>query len=275
VAGAAPTPHAVKASPTTTTTTVAPTTTTARPTTTAALPTLPEPENAESDPVRNVLPRIVAYPEPLAEADRPAAITTALTEGSNSVAVGGAPPAMLCAIVPVPAPLTAAGRWERNGDPFISDDAARRDPPGYGDCITAGDDEAFGEGTYQYLVVGPTGATSAAGTVVVGAPAVVVWLLNNGDQPVCQVQSSPEEADYYEAFDAGNTPLAPGEALAVSVAAVEQNVRVYGCPPDDVVRSLDLAPQCGVYVEVFGEPAETAPPGGAATSTTVRPTTTG
>ena len=29
--------------------------------------------------------------------------------------------------------------------------------------------------------------------------------------------------------------LAPGEALAIRVAAVEHDVRVYGCPPDDVV----------------------------------------
>jgi hypothetical protein len=265
----APGPGAVGAGPTTTaprpTTTVGPTTTAAAP------PTLPEPESAERDPVRTVVPSIVAFPEPIAsEQQRQQAITTALTERHNTVALQ-ASPALLCAIVPLTAPLTTAGRWERDGEPFISDDSARRDPPGYGDCITAGEGEVFEEGVYQYVAVGPTGATSAAATLVVGVPSVVVWLLNNGDQPVCLVQASPEAADFYESFDAPESPIGRGQALAIGVAAVEQNVRVFGCPPDDVLRSFDLVPEFGVYVELFESP----PPGGTATSTTTRPTTTG
>jgi hypothetical protein len=103
-------------------------------------------------------------------------------------------------------------------------------------------------------------------------------LLNNGDQPVCLVQASPDDADFYESFDVAEPPIALGQALAIRVAAVEQNVRVFGCPADDVLRSFDLEPEFGVYVELFGEPSASAPPqapGGAATSTTTRPTTTG
>jgi hypothetical protein len=281
VAVVASSPPPVDAGATTTvapTTTAAATTTTARPTTTAVLPTLPEPANAETDPVRTIVPRIVAYEEALeTEQQRQQAITTALSEGQNSIAVEQ-PPAMLCAIVPVPTPLTAEGRWERDGDPFVSDEMARRDPPGYGDCITAGDDEVFDEGVFQYVAVGPTGATSAVATLVVGVPSVVVWLLNDGDQPVCLVQASPSDADRYESFDAGDAPLAPGQAVAIRLAATDQDVRVYGCPPDDVLRSFDLAPQFGVYVELLGDqPDESVPPAppGSTTSTTTRPTTTG
>ena len=89
---------------------------------------------------------------------------------------------------------------------------------------------------------------------------------------MCLVQLSPASADFYESFES-DSELLPGEALAVRVAAVDQDVRVYGCPPDDVVRSFELAPRFGVYVDLFDgdEPGESTPP----PSTTSRPTTTG
>jgi hypothetical protein len=254
------------------------TTPTTATTTTAVVPTLPEPEDAESDPARTLVPRIVAYADPLeSESERQAAVGSALSEGSNSVAVEAAP-AMLCSIVPVTTPLMASGRWERNGDEFATDELTRRDPPGYGDCVAAGDDERFDDGVYQYLAVGPTGATSAAATVVVGVPSVAVWLLNNGDEPVCLVQASPHAADFYESFQP-DSELSPGQALAIRIADIDNDVRVYGCPPDDVLRSFDLSPQFGVYVDLLGgeEPEASTPvaPGGSVTSTTPRPTTTG
>ena len=254
------------------------TTPTTATTTTAVVPTLPEPEDAESDPARTLVPRIVAYADPLeSESERQAAVGSALSEGSNSVAVEAAP-AMLCSIVPVTTPLMASGRWERNGDQFATDELTRRDPPGYGDCVAAGDDERFDDGVYQYLAVGPTGATSAAATVVVGVPSVAVWLLNNGDEPVCLVQASPHAADFYESFQP-DSELSPGQALAIRIADIDNDVRVYGCPPDDVLRSFDLSPQFGVYVDLLGgeEPEASTPvaPGGSVTSTTPRPTTTG
>jgi hypothetical protein len=243
------------------------------------VPALPAPEDAESDPVRALLPRIVAYAEPLeSEGERQTAVASAINEGSITVAVERAP-AMLCAVVPVTTALMASGRWERNGDEFASDEMVRRDPPGYGDCVAAGDDERFDDGVYQYLAIGPTGATSAAGTVVVGVPSIAVWLLNNGGAPVCLVQASPPEADFYESFQPGQ-PVAPGEAVAIRIADTDNDVRVYGCPPDDVLRSFDLTPQFGVYVELFGsqQSGTSTPspaPGGSVTSTTPRPTTTG
>jgi hypothetical protein len=278
-AGAGPTTTVAATTTLAAATSTAPPTTAATPTTTTAVvPPLPEPEDAESDPVRTLVPRIVAYAERLeSESERQTAVATALGEGSNTVAVEAAP-AMLCSIVPVASPLMASGRWERNGDEFATDELTRRDAPGYGDCVAAGDDELFDDGVYQYLAVGPTGATSGAGTVVVGARSVAVWLLNDGTEPVCLVQASPREADFYESFQP-DSELLPGEALAISVASVESDVRVYGCPPDDVLRSFDLSPQFGVYVDLLGgeEPDASTPaaPSGSVTSTTPRPTTTG
>jgi hypothetical protein len=250
------------------TTAATPTTTSAAATpTTAVVPTLPAPEDAESDPVRTLVPAIVAYEDRLeSESERQEAVASAISAGSNSVAVEAAP-AMLCSIVAVTTPLMASGRWERNGDVFATDELTRRDPPGYGDCLGAGDDERFDEGVYQYLAVGPTGATSAAATVVVGVPSIAVWLLNNGAEPVCLVQASPHEADFYESFQP-DRELLPGEALAVSLASIDSDVRVYGCPPDDVLRSFDLSPHFGVYVDLLaGEESE------ASTPTAPRPTT--
>ena len=211
--------------------------------------------------MRTLVPSIVAVDERArhSAAERQPVVAAALTEGSNSVAVE-ATPGTLCAVVPVAAPLMAAGRWERDGEPVASAELTRRDPPGYGDCISADDVGDFDDGVYQYVAVGETGATSAAATLVVGVPSVAVWLLNNGDEPVCLVQASPPDADFYEAYQA-DSELLPGEALAIRVAAVDHDVRVYGCPPDDVVRSFDLVPQAGVYVDLFGgeEPAESTP----------------
>jgi hypothetical protein len=265
------------------TTTAAPTTTGAAATTvtpsTTTPPSLPPPADEDSDPVRSLLPSIVAVDDVLTSpAERQPLVAAALTEDSNSVAVEETP-GTLCAAVPVTAPLMASGRWERDGEPVASAALARRDPPGFGDCITADDVGDFENGVYQYVAVGESGATSAAATLVIGAPAVAVWLLNDGDMPVCLVQTSPREGDFYEAFQP-DSELLPGEALALRVAAVEQDVRVYGCPPDEVVRSLDVVPEAGVYVELFGgeEPGDPTPssaPGGSATSTTVPPPTTG
>jgi hypothetical protein len=278
--GAGPTTTVAATSTRPATTSTAPAATAAAATTTTAVrPTLPEPENAESDPVRALVPSIVAFEEMLeTESERQTAVATALGEGRNSVAVEAAP-AMLCSVVPVATPVMASARWERNGEQFATDDLTRRDPPGYGDCVTAGDDERFDDGVYQYIAIGPTGATSAAATVVVGVPSIAVWLLNDGAEPVCLVQASPEDADFYESYQT-DSELLPGQAIAIRIAAVDSDVRVYGCPPDDVLRSFDLTPRPGVYVDLLGseEPDESTPsqaPAGAVTSTTPRPTTTG
>jgi hypothetical protein len=274
-------------------TTVAPTSaatpsSAARPSTSAAATTtapataitLPEPAGEAVDPVRTLVPRIASIPAVLTDAGaRRDAIDRALADPNTAVAVEDGP-GTLCAVVPVAAPLMADGRWERDGEPIASTGSVRRDPPGFGDCLPNDDGEPFPDGVYQYVAVGATGARSAAATVVIGVGSVAVWLLNNGEEPVCMVHASPTQADFYEAFGI-SSPLQPGEALAIRVADVDQDVRVFGCPPDDVLRTLRISPEPQTYVDLFDGPdapdSTTEPPasGGTATATspTTRPTT--
>jgi hypothetical protein len=249
--------------------------------TTSATPsdagTLPEPEGEAVDPVRTLVPRIASIPAVLVSVDdRRAAIDQALDNPNTAIAVEDGP-GTLCAIVPVTAPVMADGRWERNGEPIASTGETRRDPPGYGDCLPNDGGEPFRDGVYQYVAVGATGARSAAATIVIGVGTVVVWLLNNGEDPVCLVHASPTQADFYEAFNPGD-PLQPGEAAAVRLADVDHDVRLFGCPPDEVVRTFRLSPEPQTYVDLFdrpGTPGTTAPPNGTggATTPTARPAT--
>jgi hypothetical protein len=251
------------------------------PVTTSATPsdagTLPEPEGEAVDPVRTLVPRIAAIPAVLASVDdRRAAIDQALADPNTAIAVEDSP-GTLCAVVPVAAPLMADGRWERNGESIASTGTVRRDPPGYGDCLPNDDGEPFRDGVYQYVAVGATGARSAAATIVVGVGTVVVWLLNNGEDPVCLVHASPTQADFYEAFSPG-PPLQPGEATMIRLADVDHDVRLFGCPPDEVLRTTRVSPEPQTYVDLFDRPdtpnttAAPTGPGGTATPTT-RPAT--
>lgn len=246
-------------------TTVAAAPTSAAPTSVAPTVPLPEPNSAAADPVRNLVPAIVATPEILIERQaRQETIATALTEGSTTVAVPTRPGTM-CAVVPVTAPLMTEGRWERNGEPFATGELQRRDPPGYGDCISNDNGEELDDGVYQYVAEGPTGATSSAATLVVGVDAVDAWFRNNGTDPVCLVLLSPEPADFYAAYDA-TEPLAPGEAMRVELAAVRHDVRVFGCPPDEPRRTFRATPAPGTYTELFEVDAGPASTTGAATT---------
>lgn len=262
------------------TTTVAPTSTSAAATTstasTAPLPSLPEPASTDVDPAATLVPRLVAEAERLTTAgDQRTLIDAAITDGTNTVAVEDEP-ATICAVVPVSAPVATSGRWQRDGEPLDDSAEERRDPPGFGECLTADEGETLDEGVYQYLAVGAAGARSAVATLVIGAAPVTAWLLNDGEQSVCLVLAAPGPADLYEAF-AADSELLPGEALAIRFADVDHDVQVYGCPPDDPVRSFDLMPRAGVYVPLFGgEGAEGSTPSSeaATTSTTLRPTIT-
>ena len=256
--------------------------TSAAPTTTAPASaiTLPEPAGEAVDPVRNLVPRIASIPAVLTDAGaRRDAIDRALTDPNTAVAVEDGP-GTLCAVVPVAAPLMADGRWERNGEPIASTGSVRRDPPGFGDCLPNDDGEPFRDGVYQYVAVGATGARSAAATIVIGVGTIDVWVLNNGEVPVCMVHASPTQADFYEAFGV-SAPLQPGEAMMIRVADVDQDVRVFGCPPDDVLRTTRISPQPQTYVELFDAPDPpdpTEPPDAGGTTTpppspTTRPAT--
>ena len=266
-------------------TTVAPPTS-ARPTTTvaagpapttAAEPadagTLPVPAGEAVDPVRTLVPRIASISAVLTEPDdQREAIDQALDDPRTAIAVEDGP-GTLCAIVPVVAPLMADGRWERNGEPLASTGTVRRDPPGFGDCLPNDDGEPFRDGVYQYVAVGATGARSAASTVVIGVGTVDVWLLNNGEEPLCMVHASPTQADFYEAFGT-SSPLQPGEAMMIRVADVDQDVRVFGCPPDDALRTMRISPEPQTYVDLFDDaPTPTTRPT-TAVPTSAAPTTT-
>lgn len=260
------------------TTTVTPPTTQpaapASPATPAPPPSLPEPESEEADPVRPLLPRIVVSADVLntGEERRPV-IAAALEANRNEVAVEDRP-GTLCAVVPVLGPVMASGRWERNGEPVAASELQRRNPPGYGECHT-NDGEPFEAGVYQYVAVGPTGATSAAATLVIGVPTVAVLLVNNGTGEVCQIHLSPRAADFFEAYETGNgSPLLPGQAIAIRVANVEQDVRVFGCPADDELTNFRVEPEAQTYVDIFdddGDDTESTP----APTATTRPTTSG
>ena len=92
------------------------------------------------------------------------------------------------------------------------------------------------------------------------------------------VHVSPTQADFYEAFSPG-PPLQPGEAIVITVADVDQDVRLFGCPPDEVLRTIRFSPEPQTYVDLFDRPDTpdtTAAPtgtGGTATPTT-RPAAT-
>jgi len=251
-------------------TTVAPTTD-AGPDTTLA--PLPEPDSESSDPARLLTPNVAALPEALtSDVDQQEAILTALAAATDTVAtVRG--PGTLCATVAVTEALMAGGRWERDGEPFETSSAQRRDPPGYGECIVGDNGEAFEEGVYQYLAVGPTGAISAVATLVVGVERVSARFLNNSTVPVCLVLLSPEPADYYESR-APNAPLPPGEAIGVPMADIAYDVRVYGCPPDEELASFRLRPEADRYIEMFdADDRPSSDEGPTPTSTATTPTT--
>lgn len=218
---------------------------------------VPRPENEAADPIRTLVPIVAVVPAVLTgNADREAAIGAVLANGATTVAVL-TEPGTLCAVVPLQVPVMAEFRWERNGEPIGTGAEQRRDPPGFGECITRPNGEAFDEGTYQYVAIGPTGATSAAASVVVGVEPVDTWFVNNGDEPVCLVLLSPTRADYYEGHDT-DTPLLPGEAMSISAAAVEHDVRVFGCQPNESLRTFTMTPEPLTYVDLFDDDTSTS-----------------
>jgi hypothetical protein len=231
-----------------------PTTTPPAPTTTApATATLPSPPSREADPVGVLVPTLTVNPEVLTPQQQAAAVTELLATPRHSIA--GAQPGTICAAVAITTPLAARAWWERNGETVRRVEEAVRRPPGFGDCLTAGGDR-LRDGTYQFVVAGPTGATSAAPTVVVGASVVWAVFRNNGDRPVCMLHISPRQADRFEAYQL-DPPLAPGRLARVPVAVTEQEVEVFECPESgdlsDVTRdaSFSLIPVHNTPTDLF------------------------
>ena len=131
---------------------------------------------------------------------------------------GGGRPRTTCAASRCGVADGGGGRRERNGEPIASDggDSARSTRL-RGDRVPNDDGEPFRDGRVPVRGGRATGASSVAATIVIGVGTVDVWLLNNGEDPVCLVQVSPTQADFYEAFDPG-PPLQPGEATMMTVA---------------------------------------------------------
>ena len=200
--------------------------TTAAPTTAAPPPTLPLPPSRDADPVGALVPTLIVDPQVLNPRQQTATVDELLANPRRSVAAAQA--GTICAAANLSTPLTARAWWERNGETIRRVDEAVRRPPGFGDCLST-DGDRLPDGTYQFVVAGPTGATSAAPTFVVGTGAVWAVFRNNGAGPVCMLYISPRQADRFEAHRL-DPPLAPGRLARVAVAATEQEVEVFECP---------------------------------------------
>ena len=150
------------------------------------------------------------------------------------------PVAMICAVVAVDDRRDLGGRWEFDGRPLLSTDPAGVAPPGFGECVDA-DGEDLPDGAYQFVAIGDSGATSAAGTFVAGATRLDQQLRNNSDQDVCAVLIGPATATYYEAYRFG-APVEPGDAITVALADVRQDARTIGCDDEDELAEFSFDP---------------------------------
>lgn len=211
--------------------------------------TVPEPAVA-------VLPTISADPGVL-DADQQAALIAAQLGAPTSRVAAPGETGTICAVVALAAPVTAGGRWERDGETVRDVGATLRAPPGYGDCLTGDGGRPLAAGVYQFVADGPA-VTSGAATFVVGAEPVTVRFVNDGAAPVCLLLVSPTRADRYEAYRL-EPALAPGEVAAIALAAVDQDVGVFECaatdelaPTDRPARSFTFTPT-GAEVTLSGE----------------------
>jgi len=175
-----------------------------------------------------VVPDVAAFEQSLTPAEEREATLALAAEGRHDVAVVG-PVRTLCAVARVSGPVELAGRWERNGRQVESISASPVDAPGLGDCLDDADGDALEDGSYQFLVVDSDGNESAAGTIVVGAERVEQQLVNRGTAPICAVRIAPIAAGYFDAYGFDTAPIPPGATIALTVGAVEQDVRVTSC----------------------------------------------
>lgn len=193
-------------------------------------------------PVGALVPHVVAFATPPAGANAPE-VLAALTAGRHDVAVDTTVGA-LCATVETAEPVTAAGRWERDGHEVASTTASALRAPGFADCIDAGGDP-MPDGVYQFVVTDEAGATSAPGTIVLGASVVSQSFVNETDEPVCGLRLAPLRAGYFELFDATAAPIAPGAAATVPLADVRQTFEAVACDDGSTVASAQLRPDAG------------------------------
>lgn len=228
--------------PTTTPPTTAPTTSpppTPGPTTTVAAgvpatpdSTAPDTSGPDSTPdappyVAQLVPSVAAHTGPLTPEAAAAAIQEILATGRHDIAAPG-PTVAICAAVPLAQPLALDGRWERDGHRVATSGTMRREPPGFGECLDD-DGEALAPGAYQYIVRDTGGHESAAGGIVLGAATAAQPFVNDGATAVCTIRIAPATARYFESYVYLAAPIAPGAAVTLTVAGVEQDVETLAC----------------------------------------------
>lgn len=189
--------------------------------------------------VGGLVPSVFALAEPPAGPGAPE-VVAALSAGRNDVAVDTVVDA-LCATVALDGPAEVAGRWERDGEEVAATEPAPLDAPGFADCIDA-DGEALPDGAYQFVVTGEDGATSAPGTLVVGAPVVAQTFVNDTDGRLCGLRVAPLRAGYFTWFDATASPIERGASVTVPLAGVRHVVEAVGCDDAEVVASSRTMP---------------------------------
>ena len=200
------------------------------------------PRTKTSDPVRSLVPSIVAVDDVL---DRRRATSSGRRcgthRGSNTVAVEE-PPGTLCAVVRVAAPLMAAGRWERDGEPVGVGSARAPRPAGIRRLHHGRRRRRLRR---RRLPVrrgrrhrGDLGGSDARHRRSVGRRLAA----QRRRRSRCASSRRHRMSRLLRGVPARLRAVARRGA-GLQVAAVDQDVRVYGCPPDDVVRSFDLVPR--------------------------------
>ena len=194
----------------------------------------------DPDYIATLVPNLAGFAEHLSTPELVAPqVDAMLASGRHDVAVEG-PITSICAALPMDRPLAVRGRWERDGRRVASTDLARRDAPGFGECLT-NDGEPLEDGSYQYIAADSNDEESAAGGIVVGAARIEQQFRNDGDDDICAVRIAPSVSRYFEVYVFDAQPIAPDATITLPVAAVTQDVETVGCD-DEELTSFSFQP---------------------------------
>jgi hypothetical protein len=195
----------------------------------------------DTPPLEELVPYVAAEAEAASSPQQQRATIDALLATPRHDVAAREPMAMLCATVSLQGPIRLGGRWQVDGRPLDSIEPADVGPPGFGDCVDAGG-ERLPDGAYQFVAVDVSGATSAAGTFVVGADPLDQPFRNNGDGEVCVVLVGPSSATFYESYRI-DTAIGVGDVVTIRLASVRQDVRTIGCGGDEVLAEFSFDPE--------------------------------
>jgi hypothetical protein len=206
------------------------------------VPTSPSTSERPARPALDELvPNLAGHREFAGRPDQRQTLIDGLLASPRHDVASRQPIATLCAVVALDGPIRLGGRWEVDGRPLASSDPIDVGPPGFGECVDA-DGDALADGAYQFVAVDPSGASSAAGTFVVGADPIGQAFRNNGDEDVCAVLVGPASASFYEAFRLGAAPIEPGAMVTIVLGSVRQDVRTIGCDGEEVLAEFSFDP---------------------------------